>query len=247
MEEKCRAVVLRAVDYKDNDKILTLFSLENGVVSAAIRGVKRAGAKLKFAAQPFCFCEYVLRVKGDKRSVISADIIESFYPIRENITKFYTGAVALEFVGSFMQEGMDGRELFISLMGFLKTLCYTEVSPKIALSKFLLEGLALSGYELSVNACAKCRKTLKNRAFFDFNIGSAVCEDCRESLDVEVNPNTLAMLSDLSHYSYDELEAVGYPLMIQNKAIKLLCHYSNVKAGVVLRAANDLMLYCKND
>ena len=80
MEEKCRAIVLRAVDYKDNDKILTLFSLEYGIISSAIRGVKKPKAKLKFAAQPFCFCEYVFNVKGDKRSVISADIIESFYP-----------------------------------------------------------------------------------------------------------------------------------------------------------------------
>ncbi|MBP5193572.1 MAG: recombination protein O N-terminal domain-containing protein [Clostridia bacterium] len=40
MEEKVRAVVLRGVDYKDNDKILTLFSLESGLITAAIRGVK---------------------------------------------------------------------------------------------------------------------------------------------------------------------------------------------------------------
>lgn len=247
MEEKCRAVVLRAIDYKDNDKILTLFSLESGVISAAIRGVKRAGAKLKFAAQPFCFCEYVLRVKGDKRSVISADIIESFYPIRESLPKLYSGAVALEFISDFLQEGMDGQELFISLMELLKTLCYTQTPPKVALAKFLLDGLASAGYEISVNGCNKCRKTLKNRAFFDFNMGAAVCEDCRESIDVEVNPNTLSMLSDLSHYGYDGLSERQYPLMIQNKAIKLLCYYCQVKAGVILRSANDLMLYCKND
>ena len=55
MEEKLNALMLRGVDYKDNDKMLTLYSLERGLVSAGIKGVKKAGAKLKFASQPFCF------------------------------------------------------------------------------------------------------------------------------------------------------------------------------------------------
>ena len=87
MEEKVRAVVLRGVDYKDNDKILTLFSLESGLITAAIRGVKKAGAKLKFAAQPFCFCEYVLSVKGDRRSVTSAEIIDRERKLLEELRK----------------------------------------------------------------------------------------------------------------------------------------------------------------
>ena len=49
--------MLRAVDYGENDKILTLLSAEEGRITAGIKGVKKAGAKLKFAAQPFCFAE----------------------------------------------------------------------------------------------------------------------------------------------------------------------------------------------
>ena len=64
MEEKINALMIRSVDYADNDKILSLFSLEQGVISAKIRGVKKAGAKLKFAAEPFCFAEYILAGGG---------------------------------------------------------------------------------------------------------------------------------------------------------------------------------------
>ena len=64
MEEKVDALVLRSANYRDDDKILTLFTLQQGKVTAAAKGVKKAGAKLKFAAQPFCFAEYVLAKKG---------------------------------------------------------------------------------------------------------------------------------------------------------------------------------------
>lgn len=242
MEEKCRAVVLRAVDYKDNDKILTLFSLENGVISAAIRGVKRANAKLKFAAQPFSFSEYVFNVKGDKRSVISADLIDSFYPLREDILKLYSGAVALEFINYSLAEGIDGKEIFVLLLEFLQTLSYKGVPPRLALIKFLYSALCYTGYDLTVGHCCKCRKTLKNRTFFDFDLGGTVCEDCRESTDVEMNPLTVKLLCEVNSLQFADLGAAEYPLMIQNKAIKLLCYFTKINTGLELRSANELML-----
>ena len=70
MEEKYSGIVLGGVSFGENDKILNVFTLEKGVISAKIKGVKKAGAKLKFASEPFCFAEFVFSVKGDKRTVI---------------------------------------------------------------------------------------------------------------------------------------------------------------------------------
>ena len=53
MEIKVNALVLRAADYGENDKILTLLTAERGKLTAGIKGVRKSGAKLKFAAQPF--------------------------------------------------------------------------------------------------------------------------------------------------------------------------------------------------
>ena len=89
MEVKVNALMLRAADYNENDKILTLLTAENGKITAGIKGVKKAGAKLKFAAQPFCFAEYILSKKGDKYTVINASETESFYDLRTDINKFY--------------------------------------------------------------------------------------------------------------------------------------------------------------
>ena len=55
MESKADALVLRATDYGEYDKMVTLLTAERGKIGAALKGVRRAGAKLKFAAQPFCF------------------------------------------------------------------------------------------------------------------------------------------------------------------------------------------------
>ena len=45
MDVKTEAVVLQTIDYKDNDKLLTLFSPTMGKITAGIRGVKKPKAK----------------------------------------------------------------------------------------------------------------------------------------------------------------------------------------------------------
>lgn len=56
MEEIVNGIVLRAVDYKDSDKIITLFTIEKGIITAGAKGVKKAGAKLKFARRAVLLC-----------------------------------------------------------------------------------------------------------------------------------------------------------------------------------------------
>lgn len=242
MEEKIRGVVLRAVDYGENDKIITLFSLEDGVVSAVARGVKKSDAKLKFAVAPFSFCEYVLLKRGDRRTLVSAETIESFYPLRENLYKLYAGSAGLEFVYLFVKEGMENGQMFILLMSLLKGLCYGNADPYILLCKFLYEALALSGYEISVGGCVKCHKTIGNRAFFDFSIGGGVCEECKDGMSVEVNPATLKLLADVAVCSFQELEHISYRLLIKRKAARLLNYFAEVQAGVTLRSVRQLLL-----
>ena len=69
MEVKVNGVILRAADYNENDKIITLLTAESGKITAAVKGVKKAGAKLRFAAQPFCFAEFVLARRDRKSGV----------------------------------------------------------------------------------------------------------------------------------------------------------------------------------
>jgi DNA repair protein RecO (recombination protein O) len=89
MDKKVEALVLRSIDYREYDKILTLFSAHEGKLTASLKGVKKAGAKLKFASSPFCFAEYVLAQKEDRYTVTSASSIENFYALREDQYRRY--------------------------------------------------------------------------------------------------------------------------------------------------------------
>lgn len=178
MEEKLSGIVLGGVNFSENDKILWIFTLEQGVVSAKIKGVKKAGAKLKFASEPFCFAEFVFSKNAEKRTVIGASLIDSFYPIRSDINKYYSGMVVLEFLKRFEPENVVSKEAFLLAINTLKSLAYSDENSSVLLVKFLVSALKEVGYAIDYSLCRGCGCEIQSRVFFDYNFGGFFCEDC---------------------------------------------------------------------
>ena len=81
---KTIALVIRAVDYKENDRILTLLSPRYGRVEAACRGCRKPQSPLLSAAELFSLGEYVLYGRSAHYTVKSFEYQDAFFPVREN-------------------------------------------------------------------------------------------------------------------------------------------------------------------
>ncbi len=171
MEVKTDAVVLGATDYKDNDKLLTLFSPTLGKITAGIRGVKKPTAKLAFSAQPFCFAEYVLAEKGGRYTVTGAYLHESFFALRYDIVRFYAGCAAAEICRVILPENEEYESLFIAFIECLKSLALAEDDPFEAVITFCLIALRESGYPLDLGYLEECEGDVGDKLWFDFSDG----------------------------------------------------------------------------
>lgn len=238
MEKKVNAIVLRSADYRDNDKVLSLFSLEEGVLSAGIKGVKKSGARLRFAAQPLSLNEYVLAEKGGRHTVIGASGIDSFYDLRTDIRRFYAAAAAAEFCLAFLPEGIVSPAQFFATADLLKGLCYGKDDPGAAAAKYLAEGLAAAGYAMELGDCGRCGGEIGDRVFFDFDAGAGVCAECERTGDIEMKRSTYAFLGELLCAEYGALpEAAAVTV---RKALKFLAYYTEYKTGARMKALAEL-------
>ena len=233
MEEKLRGIVLGGVNYGENDKILTIFTLEKGTISARIKGVKKAGAKLKFASEPFCFAEFIFLTSPTKRTVVNASLIDSFYPIREDISKFYCAGAMVEFVRRFAKEEIISPKTFLLLADSLKKIAYDDFKPKLTLICFLVKALKISGYALNVSGCAVCGKKIDSRPFFDYDTGSFFCEDCN-SFGREIKISTLNALLEV-------LEGKDVEEELSTQVLKLLDFYIINKTEEKLNSLKELI------
>jgi len=234
MEEKLNGIVLSGVSVGENDKILNIFTLEKGTVSAKIKGVKKAGAKLKFASEPFCFAEFLFSSRGDKKTVVGASLTDSFYPLRNDVFRFYCGGAVLEFIRRFAKEEMVSAELFLLAVDSLKNLAYGEEPPQSALVRFLISALKISGYALDLSACTECGRLPENRCFFDWTRGGFLCENCFDGTGREIKVSTFYALKKA-----DSGEVVSASEAVA--ALKLLEFYLAVRPEENLNSLKELL------
>ncbi len=234
MEEKLDALVLRTADYGEYDRMLTLFTLQKGKISAAAKGVRKPAAKLRFAAQPFCFAEYVLAERGGRRTVVSASNTDGFYALREDVRKFYAAAAVCGLCDALLYENIVSEELFLRAVNALKEMC--EGDELLALLSFFLHALALSGYALAPLLCASCGGELGEYACFDLSEGCFTCSSCARGAGV--SPSTLQVLRYCTG-------GQGAPQTLSEegklRAVKLLYAYFRTKTDTRVKAAEELL------
>lgn len=224
MDIKTEAIVLRSIDYKDNDKMLTLFSPELGKISAGIKGVKKPTSKLNFAAQPFCFAEYILAEKGGRYTVTGAYLHESFYGLRLDIVRFYAACSALDVCKSVAMENESYHRSFVALLTCLKELSLGEGDSAEALIRFLLCALQESGYPVDLGYLEECDGDIGDKLFFDFSDGK-FCGEERAEQGKRASLSTYHLLRKCANLPFDEDALVGG----RKRALRLLRVYLGEK------------------
>ncbi len=249
MEEKYNAICIRTVSYKDNDKMLTLFTLENGIVDCILRGVKKPDAKLKFAAEVFCFAEYVIAEKSGRRTVTEANQIDDFYDLRLDIDKYYAAAAIIEYVRFFCQKEENNYELFLNVVNAFKAIEAGCVSPETVLVKFYMEGLKEAGYGITFDNCQTCGKEITDRVFFDFDNCVFKCLDCADYTCTEMRHSTYKFLSELKKTKLSDLKCqkpTYSPTFTKESAINALKFYDffiRDKIGVEIKSNAIILGY----
>lgn len=206
MEEKFNAICIRSVPYRDNDKMLTLFSLEKGIVDCILRGVKKPTAKLRFAGEVFCFAEYLLVEKSGRKTVVEANEIDDFYDLRTDVEKFYAASAVIEYLRGFCQKGENYYDLFLNVVNAFKGIESAPYPPVLFLVKFYMDSLAYAGYGLTFSNCSVCKKTIEDRVFFDFNDCTFKCLDCADYTSTEMRFSTYKLLLELSETDFKKLQ-----------------------------------------
>lgn len=173
-------IVTRYVNYRESDRILSIFTIEHGRIDAKARGCRRPASPLLPAAQPFVYGEFELFAGRDKYTVNQCAIAESFFPIREDIDRFAFGSAMLQLAHEAVQEREPNRPLFSLLYHALSFLAYGQQDPIDLLLCYLLRYLNAIGYCPSITACARCGRDLRADAhvYASAQAGGAVCVAC---------------------------------------------------------------------
>ncbi len=183
------AIVLRYVNYRDNDRMLTLFSPTQGRIEALARGCRKPRSPILNASEMFALGDYELYQKGAHLTVISANMIETFYPLRQDFDRLAVGTYLLGVVEGFVQPGVPAQELFMLLLHTLSRLTFSTQPWKPLVAGFLLHLSACEGFRPRLNHCVHCGVRLPESAstWFDPQEGGLVCRACHQQTHMPVS------------------------------------------------------------
>lgn len=236
---KVNAVVLKAANLGENDKVLMLFTFERGIVSAKIKGVKKAQAKLRFAQEPFCFGEYMLCEGRGSFTVTGCTAIDLFYDLRSDIERYAAGCVMLEYCSAALQEESPDPALFKLLISCLSALCYGGAPDENVLLYFLIKALSVSGYRFDFSRCLSCGKRLEQKVYIDLTQGGVYCPDCCADARKLFPPAAYKSLKFMSEAELERLSTVKVSYKDISLAMKLLVGFIEETMGAKMKSFGE--------
>lgn len=148
MEKTIEGIVLRSVEFKDNDKIVTLLTKEEGKFTLKMRGVKSPKSKLRHASIPFFYGRYMLTQTKTGFVLTGVDTIRHYDYSTMSLSYYYLATLILEIADKLSMEGLPDDELFDFTIKALSEID-SEKNPLQSALELLREFLIISGHGLN--------------------------------------------------------------------------------------------------
>lgn len=151
---KLRCIVLRSRDYKEADQLLTLYSLEQGKLTALAKGVKKTESRLRSGLLLFSHTEVVLTQGRAFPIVTGASAVSAFAALREDFARMSYAGYCAELLDQVIAEGQPDPDLFRLVLETFHLL--EHMDPWLAARQLEVRLLRQQGYGLDLWNCLHC-------------------------------------------------------------------------------------------
>lgn len=170
-------IILRSRLLGETDRLLVLYTAEEGKLSAVAKGARRSSSKLAAAVQSFAHGRYGL-AKGKSLDVVTqCQLLDSFYDLRTDLDRLTAACCVVELVDRTVDERHPDAELFRLVLGALRALVETT-DPELTRWAFELSFLQQLGYAVVLEACARCGSADSRGARMSVAFGGRLCAEC---------------------------------------------------------------------
>ena len=257
MNDTVLAYVLKQMDYREHDAIITVFTKEYGKLSFVSRGVRKMTSKNASAVMPYTQSEILFDYKEHATmfQLKSARCKEYYRYMHEDMMASSAASVIAEIVDVFSLS--EDSDQIYNMVGIAFDKLNNGYSSTLVVSLFLVDILRMAGLLPDVDACVVCGK--QHVVTMSPKEGGFLCEDhatnipymkaeylrrfrilCKAGIDkidvvtkyIEENINDLQYLLDILYLHAD----------IKLKTMKFYMHLNALQAMPVHCKYEGIML-----
>ncbi len=209
---KCNGVVIKTQDYRENDKLVWLYTDNLGKITMIAKGAKKSKSKLFASTIPLCYGEYLL-FKGKSLFVLQeGKINNSFQGLLDNLDKLTYSSYICELIDIALVEGEKNIQVFKEFLTTLYLLNTDALDYELLIRYFELKLLKATGYGLNLDTCVCCGKKINVSNYIDVSNFGGICESCIRENGMYLSKGAYNSLKFLINTSPDKI----YRLKISN-------------------------------
>lgn len=227
---KTTGIILKRTDLGEADRLLTIFSFDQGKIRASVRGAKKPLSKLAGHLEPAFMTNFQLSEGRNFYVVTGAELRYAYPDIRTDLAKTGLAYYLLETVDSLTQEGEEHRTLFELLKDALLLVETTEdeARQRLILPIFTLKALVNLGFLPELAHCVECNEVLtpENNAF-SARYGGILCKNCQK-LDysaIKLDADTIKLMRLFLEQPMESVLRVSIAHKVQNELDRTMESY----------------------
>jgi DNA repair protein RecO (recombination protein O) len=193
------AVVLRHSNWGEADRLLVLYTREQGKLRAIAKGARRVRSRKAGHLEPFTCVRLLLARGRDLWIVTQAETVDAYLPLREDLIRTGHAAYLVELVDRFTYEEGENRQLYQLLLDTFHRLTGEE-DVFTAVRFFEIHLLDLLGFRPQLFNCVQCGQQIKAEdQYFSALLGGVLCPRCG-SVSPSARPVSVLALKYLRHF-----------------------------------------------
>lgn len=221
---KTRGVVLKTQDYKENDKLVWIFTEDLGKISVLAKGARKNKNKNFSLTLPFCFGEFVVYKGKSLYTLNEGRIIESFQNILNDYDTLIYGSYFLELIDIACEEETY-LNLFKDLVSSLYLIKSKAIDLEILARTFELKLLKATGYGLHLQNCAICDKKINSSNFLSFQFFGAVCDECSKFNGTHISIGTYNVLKFINSMDLEKISRISINEITKKEIFKIITNF----------------------
>ena len=174
---KDEGVVLKAIKLGEADRILTLFTQQNGKVHAVAKGVRKTKSRFGGRLEPFTQVQLLVYRGRNLDTITGADIVEPFKGVRSDYPALAAAACLAELVDKVTPDRERSIDVYALLLGGLHALATHGASTIVP--AFYVKLLSIAGYHPQLRACVACGSR-SDLTGFSAALGGVLCIRCAD-------------------------------------------------------------------
>jgi len=231
------ALVIRSREYGEADRLVTLFSREQGKIQAVAKGVRKPKSRQRAGSQLFTYADFLLYRGRSLDTVSQASPKESFAHLWWDLDQSMAATGMAELLDAATIPGQPHGDLFALTLTCFFLLEHYE--PQLLLGAYTLRLLTDLGYCPRLGECAECGGVVSGeKMFFSWETGGTVCGRCRKTSGKWVSAGSIAFMRQLLKSDLDKLDRLRWNSVMQQEIMGILQIYAEQRVEKTLRSWN---------